>query len=375
MTLGRVVSFAPTDYDKEMKPPSFSRVLAFAASLLAATALLPLASASAATSGHSRSAAQFPNGAAISGSIASIENQLRTSGKYTYPSSPALIGQIKASAATPPNSRCLVSYAQVRPVVCRFGDLKSKTVIVLMGDSHAFQWLVPLTAMAARRHVRLDLITKAACPVSDVTYVLTSANSASSFMIGKPYHACTLWRNAAFKEIRAIRPQSVVISSQIRPEPTSPTTLADGLTKSISILTNAIPSHNSKHVVYIEDIPDEWYGSSTATSAQCLARSNLSVFYSAANVSSGFKQSPNACFRTFSYSENYPTIRTAMNLAATTAGATVVDPTSWICDTSNANGICPPVIGGTLVYRDSWHLTDAYAARLSTVLGTQIPSK
>ena len=339
-----------------------------------ASAVVPASAASAATS-KPRPAAQFPNAASIAASIAAFEHQLQSTGKYTFPSNGTLVQQIKTSAATPPSSRCLVSYAQVRPVVCRFGDLRSKTSIVLMGDSHAFQWLAPMTAIAARRHAQLDLITKAACPVSDVTYVLTTANSAPSSMIGKPYRACTLWRNAAFKEIKALRPKSVVISSQIRPEPTTPTSLSEGLTKSISILTNAIPSHSSKHVVYIEDIPDEWYGSSSATSAQCLARSNLSVFYSAANVNSGFKQSPNACFRTFSYSQNYPTIRASMNAAAVASGATVIDPAPWVCDTTSANGVCPPVIGGTLVYRDSWHLTDAYAARLSTVLGSQIPTK
>jgi hypothetical protein len=304
-----------------------------------------------------------------------FENQLESTGKYTFPSSGTLIQQIKASSATPPSSRCLISYAQVKPVVCRFGNLKSKSVIVLMGDSHAFQWLAPLTAIAQRRHAQLDLIAKAACPVSDVTYVLTSANNAPSSMIGKPYRACTLWRNEAFKVIKSLRPQTVVISSQIRPEPTTPTSLPAGLTKSISILTSSLPSHSSKHVVSIADIPDEWYGSSTATSAQCLARSNLSFLYSAANVKSGFQQNPNECFRTLSYSENYPTLRFSMNAAALAAGATVVDPTSWICNSSNQNGVCPPVIGGTLVYRDSWHLTDAYAARLSTVLGAQIPTK
>ena len=357
-----------------MRFPSLSRKFAVGACLLVVAAATPASVASASTSG-SRAPSGFSSASAISASITAFENQLESTGTFAFPSTGALVQQIRTSTATPPNSRCLVSYAQVRPVVCKFGDLKSKTSIVLMGDSHAFQWLAPMTAIASRRHAQLDLIAKSACPVSDVTYVLTSANSAPPAMIGKPYTACTMWRNAAFKEIKAIRPQSVVIASQTRPEPTSPVSLAAGLSKSISILTKSIPSHNSKHVVYIEDIPQEWYGSSSATSAQCLARSNLKVVYSASNVASNFHENPSACFRTFSLSNNYPTIRTSMNLAALASGATVIDPTNWVCDATRPTGICPPVIAGTLVYRDSWHLTDGYAARLSGVLGSQIPSK
>ena len=47
------------------------------------------------------------------------------------------------------------------------------------------------------------------------------------------------------------------------------------------------------------------------------------------------------------------------------AGATVVDPTPWLC----WQGECPVVIGGTLSYRDTDHITTEYAATLSDSLG------
>ena len=46
--------------------------------------------------------------------------------------------------------------------------------------------------------------------------------------------------------------------------------------------------------------------------------------------------------------------------SARAAGTEVVDPTPWLC----YQGDCPIVIGGTLTYRDTDHLTTEYAANL-----------
>jgi hypothetical protein len=43
----------------------------------------------------------------------------------------------------------------------------------------------------------------------------------------------------------------------------------------------------------------------------------------------------------------------------------VVDPTPWLC----YQGECPIVIGGTLSYRDTDHITTEYAADLWAELG------
>ncbi len=51
--------------------------------------------------------------------------------------------------------------------------------------------------------------------------------------------------------------------------------------------------------------------------------------------------------------------------AARRTGTEVVDPTPWICYLDS----CPVVIGGTLSYRDTDHLTTEYAASLAQPLG------
>jgi hypothetical protein len=47
-----------------------------------------------------------------------------------------------------------------------------------------------------------------------------------------------------------------------------------------------------------------------------------------------------------------------------------VDPEPWLCTTDK----CVAVIGRYLAYWDSFHVSDTYAAYLSTVMGTALKS-
>jgi hypothetical protein len=51
--------------------------------------------------------------------------------------------------------------------------------------------------------------------------------------------------------------------------------------------------------------------------------------------------------------------------AAKVPNATLVDLTDYLCPRE----LCPPVIGGTMVWRDSHHLTATYARSLAGPLG------
>ncbi|WP_370457879.1 SGNH hydrolase domain-containing protein [Actinoplanes sp. OR16] len=42
----------------------------------------------------------------------------------------------------------------------------------------------------------------------------------------------------------------------------------------------------------------------------------------------------------------------------------VVDPARWLC----AGGICPPVIGNALVYRDTSHMSVGYSRALAPLV-------
>jgi len=63
-----------------------------------------------------------------------------------------------------------------------------------------------------------------------------------------------------------------------------------------------------------------------------------------------------------------PAWRAEVQDAARGRRVPIVDPTPWLCGRD-----CPLVVGNVLVYRDSNHLTGAYAAMLGPVLGASLP--
>jgi hypothetical protein len=73
-----------------------------------------------------------------------------------------------ATDDTPPRIYPVVFSATGFPCVtatgCVFGDTKSKTTIVLYGDSHALMWLPALVPFAERDHYKVVLLFHQACP-------------------------------------------------------------------------------------------------------------------------------------------------------------------------------------------------------------------
>jgi hypothetical protein len=66
---------------------------------------------------------------------------------------------------------CHLDYPKVDQPACVYGDRTSKAThtAVLLGDSHAQQWLPALDKAARDHHWKLIAWTKAACPLADVT--------------------------------------------------------------------------------------------------------------------------------------------------------------------------------------------------------------
>ncbi|MEI6701687.1 MAG: hypothetical protein WCL38_08045, partial [Actinomycetota bacterium] len=55
-------------------------------------------------------------------------------------------------------------------------------------------------------------------------------------------------------------------------------------------------------------------------------------------------------------------------------GVISINPAGWVCDTTSPNGICPPVIDGSVVYMDETHLTLTFTLRLRNLLGSRFPT-
>jgi peptidoglycan/LPS O-acetylase OafA/YrhL len=226
---------------------------------------------------------------------------------------------------------------------CLYGDRNATATIVLFGDSHAAQWFSALDAIAKKRHMRLAVVTKSACPAADALIF--------NRYLKRDYTECQQWRDDAFRYIDGLSPSIVVVSSndsagQISGVATEGQDQAwtDAWSRSIRRLVRP-----GTAVAVIEDTP--W---PAANIPDCVI---------------GHPQKITACARARRRAILEPDRRAAVARVAVSAGATVIDPISWFCTVST----CPPVVGNLLVYRDESHMTTDYSRALAPVLATYLP--
>jgi hypothetical protein len=98
---------------------------------------------------------------------------------------------------------CHAKAGDTRARACSYGDTEAPYSMLLIGDSHAVQWLPALEAIADREGWRLYSLTKSACPVPDTTVIVR----------GKRLRDCDAWRKAAFERIGELQPDLVVAAS------------------------------------------------------------------------------------------------------------------------------------------------------------------
>ncbi len=85
-------------------------------------------------------------------------------------------------------------------LACQSGP-KAGIRVVLIGDSHALQWLAPLERVAKARGWRIWWMTRSACPMADIR-----SGQAS----------CGAWRDAAIRKVASLRPRVVIVTSHLR---------------------------------------------------------------------------------------------------------------------------------------------------------------
>jgi peptidoglycan/LPS O-acetylase OafA/YrhL len=237
---------------------------------------------------------------------------------------------------------CHLDYAAVEPPDCRYGRMDGSTPIMLLGDSHAQQWLPALEALADERGWRLRAVTKAACPLVDATVW--------NQPLKRAYRECDAWRERTLDLVADEQPLLVLLASADMYDLVDPQGAImqageeawdAGLARYLARMAERAP-----RVVVLADTPRVGYDP-----AECLA------------TSPGIE----ACdaSRERMVDETY---RQREALAVEQAGVTAVSATDWLCTADD----CPLVRGSNLVYRDSHHLSATFAARLSGLLGAAI---
>jgi hypothetical protein len=213
---------------------------------------------------------------------------------------------------------------------CRYYPDNGKGDVVLVGDSHAAQWLPAVAPIAKSRGWGLRVWTRANCPLADVTKIFTDASGT----------ACNTWRDDVMNRLIADRPSLVVVSSYPPPGGQAivdPATggaaagararavYAAGMRHELDRLLSA-----GIHTLLIEDLPRF-----NETAPQCATQHPTDL---------------GACSRTEASSEqSSPDKQAAQGLSA----LHTLDLTPVFC----SSGRCHQIVGSIIAYRDNNHLS------------------
>lgn len=256
--------------------------------------------------------------------------------RQTYdPAKPTVPSVLEARRDNPDVYRlkCHVDQLSSEPKKCEFGAADARYHVVLVGDSHAAQWLPSVQAiLAGRKNWRITSFTKSACTFN-----------ATPVSIGKDrgeYTSCSEWNRRVMAELDKLRPDVVVTSQSSghrafgsNNQAESQRMLAQGLLGHWQAL-RALDAQ----VLVVRDTP--WMDRNPV---ECMSTANATAQKCATTRKRGFKSD---------------SIMLAMQ---SQPDVTFLDLSNRICDTT----WCMPVQGQLFVWRDRHHLTATYARALS----------
>jgi peptidoglycan/LPS O-acetylase OafA/YrhL len=212
-------------------------------------------------------------------------------------------------------SGCVTYGVRGRP--CALGDHGSRRRIAVFGDSHAAAWMPALDYFGRSRHWSIVPLITAGC---------TAGTATSTDDCDAPYAA-------ALERARQTRPAVIVIAQYFDPREPPAATYA-GLKTEIADFKKIAP-----RVIVIEDPPQH-----ELNPIDCLLANGATL---------------GSC--SFSLSGSQTTIYSTVEDVAARNGAEYVHTLKWFC----ADGTCPLVIGKTITFRDTNHITNVYSRQLA----------
>lgn len=240
------------------------------------------------------------------------------------------IGYVDGLICSPYSKVILVT----NPAPCWMGDSTSKRTLVLYGDSHAGSWIPAMDYFARSIKAKLAVFWFPGCPTPLVTA------SASGPFYSSRAADCNQWNARITAAMASVNPFAIVMASGYGTDHAySPSEYQQWL-NGWSLLSTQMKNRSPKTALYL--LSTTPYLKQSAP--QCLANQPNSILncgYSSVSYSqSGY---------TYSLGDN----RIRDIASARAAGAVLVDVGPLFC----VNQFCPAVIGNTVVYGDSHHIT------------------
>lgn len=257
----------------------------------------------------------------------------------------APVDQVPSIVPDPANARddtpnvngCFNTAPQTLLDRCEFGDRNSKTKVVLVGDSHAAQWLPAVNAIAAAKGWHLVVFGKSACPFLETTVLGNRP--------GQPYAECAEWNKAAREFVTTLRP-ALIITTSFR----------------FTVMQNGKPLLSTENsAARVKVMRSSWANLTQQTGARVvvLRDTPMAPFDVADCVSGNMQQLTKCAFDREQAVEGFGPDQVAA--ASGLERVHLLDLNDAICPMPQ----CAPVIGGVLIYRDRDHLTATYASSLA----------
>lgn len=240
---------------------------------------------------------------------------------------------------------CLSLDKDPKITTCEAGDTTSDTVVFLVGDSHAGQWLGALDEEGKVHHWKIIFAGKQYCSMS---------NRTEFFSLDKPlarYEECVEWNSSIAGYVQKLHPDLVVAGALDYGYPNwmDPRDHVDydqlvshgysGAWK--PIIDAGIP------VVAIKEVPRF-----RDTATVCMERSGATI---------------EGCSETLeSLTSDGPSWLQLATEQEPRAG--LIDMNSGLCP----DGVCRPVIGNVYTYRDDSHVSDPYSRSLAWLFDAQL---
>lgn len=248
------------------------------------------------------------------------------------------------------NSDCYASYESAElnggesPNLCKLVDVEDGLDVIVVGDSHAAQWLPAIEPIAKKYGWNLSFFGKRACPFAIVEHGTNK---------GEPYPECSQWNENLQQEFEKIQPDVLITSNYARNEVVADgvfvrdhdaqAELALGMERAWApVLADGV------QIVVLQDTP--YLGFNTP---RCLTEQ---------------QGEPEECRTSFSDAVT-KMAHPELGAAASFPEVAVVNLSDSFCEKQD---YCASVIGKQIVWRDTHHMTQSFAESLTGVLEARL---
>lgn len=209
---------------------------------------------------------------------------------------------------------------------CEFGDTDSEVIVALVGGSHAAQWLPPLDEIGKNSGIKVINITKSGCPLGAVDMSPES---------------CEEWNVSVLERLHEINP-NVVVTNSTR--------------AGVGGVDEFTP----------ESYVEQWLSLSVAGIDVIGIRDNPNFGFDVPSCVYKNKAEPLVCSieESSAYLPQDPSVEHANNIS----GFSNIDIADWFC----VEGLCPPIFGNILIYKDSDHISVPFSLMLRYKLHEQL---